>query len=435
MSHGMVLVLTLLMVSSLAAQVQGQTLNKTEQERAHKMLADVVTALRKYYYDPRFKGLDLDVLAQKADDQITKAQTVPAVFAVIADLLRNLQDSHTYFLPPLPKIFYHHEWTMQSIGDNCYVTAVKAGSDGATKGLKPGDQILALNGIKLTRDSLPLISYFYFILTPQVGFDLDLINTQGQRRVLRIMAREEKARPGGWNSWISLHNAFSEYNKARRRTNLRTIKLGEDISIWQMGQFELTDEEIDGVMVKIRNSKALILDLRNNPGGLEKNVLRLVGYFFDHDVTLGTLQRRESSEVLIAKSRGKTFKGKLIVLVDSESTSASELFARTMQLEKRAILIGDQTGGKVMRGFAHFLELGTNSGIAYSVNITDSNITMRDGNSIEDVGVTPDERVLPTADDLAQNRDPVLSRAASLLGKQIAPDEAYKLLKQKTQEH
>ncbi len=427
-SHGMVLVLTFLIANSLSAQVNGQTLNKTEQERAHKMLADVVTVLRKYYYDPHFKGLDLDVLAQKADDQITKAQTVPAVFAAIADFLRNLHDSHTYFLPPPPKIFYLHEWTMQSIGDNCYVTAVKPGSDGATKGLKPGDQILALNGIKLTRDSLPLISYFYFILSPQVGFDLDLINTQGQRRVLRIMGREEKARPGGWNAMISLQNAFSEYDKARRRTTLRTIKLGEDISIWRMGQFELKDEEIDEVMAKVGNSKALILDLRNNPGGLERNVLRLVGYFFDHDVTLGTLQRREGNEVLVAKSRGKTFKGKLIVLVDSESASGSELFARIMQLERRAILIGDQTGGQVMVGIEHYLELGTNSGIAYSVTITDSNITMRDGKSLEDVGVTPDEIVLPTADDLAQNRDPVLSRAASLLGKQITPDEAYKLL-------
>ena|ERR1700752_935596 len=136
----------------------------------------------------------------------------------------------------------------------------------------------------------------------------------------------------------------------------------------------------------------------------------------------------------MAKSRGKTFKGKLIVLVDSESTSASELFARIMQLEGRAILIGDQTGGKVMSGVAHYLELGTNSSIAYSVNVTDSNIIMRDGKSLEDVGVTPDEIVLPTADDLAQNRDPVLSRAASLLGKQIAPDEAYNLLRKKTQE-
>ena len=137
MSHGMVLVLTFVIANSLLPHVHGQSLNKTEQERAHKMLADVVTVLRKYYYDPGFKGLDLNALAQKADDEITQAQTVPAVFAAIADLLKNLHDSHTYFLPPFPKIFYRHEWAMQSIGDNCYVTAVKAGSDAATKGLKP----------------------------------------------------------------------------------------------------------------------------------------------------------------------------------------------------------------------------------------------------------------------------------------------------------
>ncbi|MCA1592465.1 MAG: hypothetical protein LC754_07405, partial [Acidobacteria bacterium] len=111
-------------------------------------------------------------------------------------------------------------------------------------------------------------------------------------------------------------------------------------------------------------------------------------------------------------------------IVDSESASAAELFARIMQLEKRGTVIGDHTSGKVMqsRYFGH--QHGVDVVAFYGVSITDADVIMSDGKSLEQVGVTPDQVVLPKPTDIAAKRDPVLAHAASLVGVKLDPEKA-----------
>ena len=119
----------------------------------------------------------------------------------------------------------------------------------------------------------------------------------------------------------------------------------------------------------------------------------------------------------IAKTRGdKAFSGKLIVLVDSRSASAAELFARVVQLEHRGTVIGDRSSGMVMEARHYPYSQGQDTKFFYGFSVTEADIIMSDGKSLEHVGVTPDEVVLPTADDLANGRDPALARAAELAG-------------------
>ena len=87
---------------------------------------------------------------------------------------------------------------------------------------------------------------------------------------------------------------------------------------------------------------------------------KLVGGFFAHDVRIGDRKTRKDSEAQIAKTRaGKAFGGKLIVLVDSRSNSAAEIFARVVQLEKRGVVLGDRSAGAVMEAqfFLHAVSL------------------------------------------------------------------------------
>jgi len=112
--------------------------------------------------------------------------------------------------------------------------------------------------------------------------------------------------------------------------------------------------------------------------------------------------------------------------VDAESASASELFARIIQLEKRGIVIGDHSSGSVMEAREYEEQTGTETAIFYGASITESNLIMTDGKSLEHVGVTPDEVVLPTAQDIANGRDPVLGRAAELLGIKVSAEDAGK---------
>ncbi len=97
-----------------------------------------------------------------------------------------------------------------------------------------------------------------------------------------------------------------------------------------------------------------------------------------------------------------------------------------VQLEKRGSVLGDHSSGAVMESRPYQHEI-VGTGIYYGAFITHTDLIMTDGKSLEHVGVTPDEVMLPTADDLAQGRDPVLAHAVDTLGGKISPEAAGKL--------
>ena len=77
-----------------------------------------------------------------------------------------------------------------------------------------------------------------------------------------------------------------------------------------------------------------------------------------------------------------------------------------------------------MRSRSYNHQIGIDQVIFYGVSITDSDLIMTDGKSLEHTGVVPDELKLPSPSDLATQRDPVLAYAASLLGVEITPEKA-----------
>ena len=199
----------------------------------------------------------------------------------------------------------------------------------------------------------------------------------------------------------------------------------DQLLIWKMPGFDLEPHKVDEVLGKVKNHKALILDLRGNGGGYEVTLLRMVSNFFDKDIKLGDIKRRKETKALVAKTRGsEVYTGKLIVLIDSGSGSAAELFARVVQLEKRGVVIGDVSAGAVMRSKTYSYQHGNELAVPYAASITDADLIMADGKSLERVGVMPDEIKLPTAVDLATKQDPVLAYAASLAGVEITPEKA-----------
>lgn len=130
---------------------------------------------------------------------------------------------------------------------------------------------------------------------------------------------------------------------------------------------------------------------------------------------------------MLAKSSNDPYSGKLIVLADNRSASAAEIFARLIQLEKRGVVLGDRTSGSVMQSRQMSEKMGADVNVFYGVSVSNADVIMTDGKSLEHVGVTPDELILPTASDLATGRDPVISRAAELAGVSLSPADAGKL--------
>lgn len=421
------LTLVLLLTSGAVMPAQSQ-ISGPDRDRGHAMLDQVKDDIKGNYYDPSFHGVDLDARFEAADKMLDKATSLGQVFGIIAQTVIGLNDSHTVFIPPEQTVRSDYGWQLQAIGEKCYVIAVKPGSDAEAKGLKPGDEILAVNGIPPVREELWKFRYLYYVLRPQAGMRLVVKSPEGEQRPLDILAkvRNEKRRV----DWTLEADATDIWNTIRELDNIsqlyrhRYTELGDDVFIWKMPVFGDPDK-VDAMMDRVGKHKALILDLRGNGGGAEITLLRLISRVFDKDVSVGTLKRRKETKPLLAKTRGqKSYPGKLVVLVDSDSGSAAEMFARVVQLEKRGVVIGDRTAGAVMRSRSHGHQMGMEVAVFYGTSVTDADVIMSDGKSLERAGVVPDETILLTGNDLASKHDPVLSRAAELVGVKLEPVKA-----------
>lgn len=411
-------VLTLLLAAFAPHALRAQGLSGYERERGRQMLKSIKEDIKKNYYDPTFRGMDIEARFKEADERIQKATSNGQVFGIIALTLIGLNDSHTYFIPPQRVSRTEYGWQVQMIGEKCYVTGVKPGSDAEAKGLKEGDEVLLVDEMKPTRGDLWKINYLYNALRPMPLVRLTVQSPGVQPRVLEVMSRIKTGKRvtdlTDYNEYMRL---VVEEQKDARLNRHRYLEVGEELFIWKMPQFDMPKEKVDDFVDKFRKHKTVIIDLRGNGGGYEETLVRLIGNVVERDVKIGDLIRRKETKPLVAKSIGeRAFKGRLIVLVDSMSGSSSELFARVMQLEKRATVIGDQTAGAVMGAIHHSHKVGLDTVSFYGASITVQDLLMTDGKSLEHVGVTPDELLLPTAEDMAASRDVVMARALELAG-------------------
>jgi C-terminal processing protease CtpA/Prc len=406
-----------------------QKVESKDRERGQIMLQRIKDELKKNYYDPAYRNMDLDARFKVASDKIKEAASVGQILGIIAQVLIELDDSHTFFLPPQHQTRVDYGWTMQMIGERCFVNAVDKGSDAEAKGVKPGDEVIEAGGYPLGRKNLWVFNYLYNVLRPQPSIRATLRSPNGETRQLELVAKQNTAkRIINLTDYNEVQDLVREDERRMDRERDRFKSFGDQLLIWKMNNFDLEDYQVDDTISRAKKYKALIVDLRGNGGGWVSTMTRLVANFCDHDVKIADSKMRKETKPLLAKSRGdKVYSGKLILLVDSESASASELLARTMQLEKRGTVIGDQTAGAVMTSRRYGYEYGLDVVIFYGVSVTVADMIMPDGNSLEHHGVVPDELRLPTAEDLRAGRDTVLSYAASLQGVTLDPIEAGKL--------
>jgi carboxyl-terminal processing protease len=420
----------ILVTSWLSCSALAQSFSQYDRDAGREMLKVIRLDIEKNYYDPHFHGIDLTERFNQAEERIKNAKSNGEIFGVIAQVLLDFDDSHLFFLPPGRVARVEYGWQMQAIGDKCYVVAVKPGSDADAKGLKPGDLILSIDGFAPTRDVLWKVQYYYYTLRPRARMHLILQSPDGDPRPLDVLAKIDQGKKQlDLTSWAGdLHKLVTEgENEARLKRN--RFYEQDDVIIWKMPGFDIYDEaELDHIMDRVKKHNALVLDLRGNGGGLVVMLKRLLGYFFAQDIKVAEMKYRKEVKPEIATSKGnKGFKGKLVVLIDSQSASASENFSRVIQLEKRGVVIGDRSAGALMQSLAYSHQVGMETVSFYGASVTNADVIMNDGKSLEHQGVIPDELLLPTAADLAANRDPVLARAAELVNLKLNPESAGKL--------
>jgi C-terminal processing protease CtpA/Prc len=418
-----------LVLAALTVVHAQETIDRVKIDRAHKILRDAYDTVRKNYYDPKYHGLDLKAQYQLYDGKIDTAPSFNECLRFVAAFLEGLKDSHTYLVPPDRPYRFDYGFRMQLFGNDGFITHVRPGTDAESK-VHVGDQVVAYQTNPVNRADFHDVLYLFGSLMPRTSIQLDLRDPSGSSRRVVIETKvlqqniERHMSPSS-NDYYRLLRESQDQDHIFRQQQL---VLGDAV-IWKMPRFILSPDEVDHLFGDVRKHKSLILDLRGNPGGASVTLERMLGNLFDHDVKVADRIGRKDLKAAITKTvGGHAFAGQVIVIVDSASASAAELFARVIQLEGRGLVLGDRTSGSVMEAEIYPFSQGTEyAQIWYEFFVTEANLIMNDGKSLEGVGVTPDEIVLPTPDDLAAGRDPALARAAELAGVKLDPAAAGKL--------
>ena len=164
---------------------------------------------------------------------------------------------------------------------------------------------------------------------------------------------------------------------------------------------ENSDKQFLNIVKKFEKDSRIegyILDLRNNPGGLLTQAINITDFFLNDGEIVSTKGRKVSETRRFFAKKGDAIKGKpIIVLINNGSASASEIFAGALKDHKRAIILGENSYGK--GSVQSIIPLRNGGGI----RLTISKYYLPSGDSISEVGVTPDIVVEETEDNFKIN--------------------------------
>ncbi len=174
---------------------------------------------------------------------------------------------------------------------------------------------------------------------------------------------------------------------------------------------ERTGQELRGALdeVKAKQAKALILDLRNNPGGLLDSAVDVASQFVGRQVILHERKKDGSEKTYTGQSGADAPNVPLVILVNKNTASASEIVSGALRDLQHAPLIGEKTYGKGSVQLVYDLSDGS------SLHVTVAQWYTPDNHEIQGEGLSPDIEVPLTDDDQAQNRDPQLDKALEYL--------------------
>ena len=248
------------------------------------------------------------------------------------------------------------------------VVAPIEGSPAYEAGIKSGDKIIKI-GKKSTRD---------------MGLADAVKNIRGKKgtKVKLTIAREGEEKP---IEFVIIRNVIP-------LRSVRGLMLTPDIAYLRISNFQSkTARDLSAALKKIEKDhklKGLILDLRNNPGGLLSQAIEVADLFLDSGIIVSTKGRNASQDMQVAAKKNDIHGNyPIVVLVNGGSASASEIVAGALQDNKKALLLGTKTFGK--GSVQTILPLSDGSGL----RLTTARYYTPSGKSIQSSGITPDIEV------------------------------------------
>ncbi len=399
------LLVTTLLVCSASSYSENV---KAERRRAEQILNLVSKDVQNNFYDETLKGVDWAALTEQARQRIASADELGQMHGAISALVYQLHDSHTVFIPPKRKIKAVYGFKAKPFADNIYVYELEKDGPAAKAGLQLGDQIVGVNNLSAVRGSFFNMMRYLTVLDPRAELDLE-VEQNGSIRTVKVPATIVPQPPQYFFQYIETGHDADE-----RKHFYDSKDYGEGIRYLHVRTFMMPSTELVGLMKPLRDARAVILDLRGNGGGILSVMLDIMGPFLSEPFEMASQISRKKSEPVRVKPISPHISCPLYVLIDSASASASEMFARSIQIHKRAVVIGDRSSGSVNSAHFFWEPIGSWEAVEFGTEIAVSKIVMENGEELEGRGVTPDELCVPQAADLRSEKDPCLDRALAI---------------------
>ena len=349
-----------------------------------------------------YKKIDLfgEVLEKINKEYVDEINQSESMDSAINGLLQSLDPYSAYMTPKVYKEMQTD--TSGEFGGLGIEVSMEAGvikvispiddTPASKAGIKAGDYIVKINNLQVQGKSL---TEAVDLMRGPVGSNIEL--TVRRRGVKKAII----------------------FNIIREIIEVKSVK--SDLIDNNIGYIRLTSfndnssqqikKQID-VLRNNKNLKAFILDLRNNPGGLLTQAIKITDFFLDNGEIVSTKSRKKTESRRWFAKKGDITNGKtIVVLINYGSASASEIVAGALKDHKRAIIVGERSYGK---GSVQSIIPLKNKG---AIRLTVSKYYLPSGKSISEVGVKPDIEVNEEGDNfrIKTDTDNQLNYAIKLL--------------------
>jgi len=398
----------------------------SEQDRRDNLEA-LWRAIDVTYAQFELKPVDWNDVGRRYRARLDEVGSDDGFYRLLLQMVGELKDTHSwlqnYREPPLPQVT---SISLDLFQDKAYVVAVRAGSEADRAGVKPGSQVLAVDGMTPV-DKMEALRPLLHGFSSERAFRREAVR--------RLLAAEKPTpatvllrTPNGETQTVQLAR---EPGPTARRPNLklgfeptRLADLEFGMHPSGVGYLHIPsfapradlDREVDSALDAMRNAPGLVVDIRDNSGG------------FSHPWIVGRfLERRTQTTVSFIKNGaghgalrsqlgfdGPTgpwqYGGRVVLLVNDLTGSAADLFTTELRSSKQVTVLGSTTHGN-LSGTAAYAVLTCN----LIVRISNGYVADAGGRPVEVNGNVPDVVVEPTIEDLLAGRDRVLDAAIALL--------------------
>lgn len=336
-------------------------------EQRDKLFEKVKQTIGARAYLPNTSAEDLNKKLDAARATIVAAETEPEFVRRVNEVLRAQGFSHIRF--------NGREATkrrrtgkasgfgadVRVQGESAEITYVYPGSNADKLALRPGDKLIGMDGGPFSRQKLTQGDV-------GSGFSLRYLGADGREHSRRVIREEYSSRKPAEGRMLDAQTGYIRLYSFQRYNN----------------------EEVRKAFQTVHQAPRLIVDIRSNGGG-EVNAMRdFLSYFLPKGTVLGTNSRREADgkmvdrKMSVARDNPLRYTGKVALLVDRGSASASEITAAALQENKRATLVGRRTAGAVL--VSTFAQLDEGFSLQHPI----SDYKTAKGVRLEKTGVTPD---------------------------------------------